>query len=1533
MRKFLALAFVLIFPALCWAADTSITLHVTGTDFLASVDVVKEYKPAVMSGDEVLEPEEPGEVKFPALSGTNYTFSTVQNSLEFAESPKEYIDTHYRGIYYETASYDITYDEQLQAEPIAETVAISIGINTIDSPVKLSDYPSLTDLTFTATRTVTASGRHFNADNSSATVTFSNITFSGRNGGGVIVEDGTVTFTRCTFNNCEASTNGGALSVTGGTVTMTSPRFSNCYASARGGAVSVSGGTATITGAEFTSCSAADYGGGLSVTGGSATVAGSTVFTLNSSYNGGAVSVTGGTLSLAYTSFKGNEATGNGGAVYSSSGLTIRAGVTFNTVEDSSPNKAVNGGAVYISSGTTTVAGSQVEFTENVADECGGAVYIASGTLNLEGDALVFSGNTVSDDGGAVYAGSGATVNLTGDNLSFTTNRALSGDGGAFYIGGRSTVNVRGASPDITSNSAESGRGGAFFMAGGSTLNLATEIRLSANIANFGGCVYMANARSATNLNITGSSPATFTNNDAIMSGGAVYAEANCNITIEPEIYFTSNQARNGNGGAIWIADALQLPGGTVYFDSNSAGLVLPVTPSPAVEWPTYGNGGAIYAAQSSNAVIGSTRDYRFTGTNTARYHGGALVNYSGDITIQGYVLSRSITVQNTAGLGGGLAASCTGSVTVNNSSIMNQSATNGSGGAIWSKNVYVNSADFGAEGMPNESRGSSNTGGGAIYIASNGTAILSNATFSYNIAYQGGGAVYGNAANVTVRNSYFHDNTAQNGNGGGILLRNNCTTSIISSTFNSNKSDYLDGGAIFAQGTISISLSAFTGNRSFMDGGAIYYDQAQNENASITVASSMFTENGTLGGDSGGSGGAMYIAAVRATITACTFARNRIELSGNEGQGGAVYLDTSSYQTAPNRIENCTFYANVLQDGASPDDDTGRMKSGGGALSVHCEGLTRVVSCTFTENASRYGGGALYVAEGSVNLSGTITVGNASGIYDIWSDGNIASGGYNRIGVYGTGSGVTNFYAEARNDTDRTSYPSKGWSRSTFFSDNVLAVNERSDLGDNVPPYLGSSRAGEERLLTLMLNEQEDLPLEDRATNAIPYSRRQSFPNTDERGVSRTSDSGEINIDIGACFFDGTRPGPGPQPQAAYTISRVEISGIPNNLRRVGQTASLVAKVYYTNGRTVLGGQGADEEPVIWTSDKPNIIRIDQNTGDITVLSFTPGNTYVTITVKTERSNLSGQQLTDSKPIRVTEYTASYLNTSSAIMDYLQGYVEELTEYDILLQFAQVSTSAVNASAFQSSFADIWGGVKASQVTDIADNTLTLGKSSGYTASDGYNLARGKTGVDVTVTGRKEGELLPLVFTWTFDGSELREILGYDMSGLTLDAAGADAIFSALRIDFMAGNASWPVIGTGGVKASDAMKSGVLKLSKTTDGQGLVAELTAYLANVTATGGNGLTASSTGTGPQLVGNILVVPDGNGADGKISGTIIMADKAQSSSSPDITPSPEPDTKPETSTPTTAQSSGGGGGGCEALSLVPILAALIFIRKR
>ncbi|MBR0249168.1 MAG: hypothetical protein IJQ70_09370 [Synergistaceae bacterium] len=1518
MRKILALVLLtlLSLPAISWGASAdSITIHVNGTESILTMEpeVVKEYVPAVMSGDEEISPEEIGEVMFPALSGTNYTFETVPNALDFTISARSYILDRYRGRYYNDPSYDITFDPmfpEAAGRPISTTAEYAIETGNIASTVDLSDYGAISDITFTASpRSITApyGSRHF-AASGTQNVTFSNITFNGDdNGGGVTVSSGTVTFTGCTFNRCDTSGSGGGVEITDGTVVFTSPTFSSCNAGTRGGALSVSGGSATLTGASFSNCTASDYGGAVSVNGGTASITGT--FNKNSSYSGGAVSVTGGSITLSEASFTDNDATNNGGAIYSSSGLTLGANVTFNTISDSAPNKATNGGALYIASGTSNISGSRVEFTENRA-EYGGGIYIASGTVNVTGESITFSGNTVSEDGGAIWAGSGSRVNLTGSSLSISNNQATSGDGGGIYASGNSTVTLEATS--LGSNQAEIGRGGAVFMAGGSTLNVSGAVSLASNRANFGGAIYMANARNSTNLNINGTDAVTFTDNDAQTSGGGIYAEANCVITLEPELTFTGNYARNGNGGALWVTDASQLPEGTVVFSGNHA---VKVSSTSTVE----GSGGAIYVQGSatSSAIIGPVRIYSFEGNNTAMSYGGGICSNSGDITFEGYTGDKAITTVNTAYLGGGLAASYTGTMRFNNCTITNQVATRGSGGAVWAKNVAVNSCDFGAEGSPNQSQGTGNSnGGGAIY--SNGSMTLSNATFSFNEAVQGGGAVYADTASVNIRNSYFHDNHAQGGNGGAVNLRNYCTTAISSTTFTENESENLDGGAVYAQGSIEISYCYFTLNQSKRSGGAIYFDQTptQEPYSSFTIRNSMLTENSTQGGTEGGNGGGIFIASNRATVTSCTFNKNHLDLAGNSGAGGGIYLNTSTYQTSVNRIENCTFYENAVNDGASPNSDN-TIFSGGGGIAVLCEGRTEIVSCTFAGNGSRYKGGGIYIGavDGTVSVAGTMAVGNTSlGTYDIWSDGNISSGGYNRVGVYGTGSGVTDFYSETRNETDRTSYPSKGWKKSTFFSSNVLAENPREDLGGDIPPSVGSARAGQVKLLTLMLSEDATLPLTDRATNIIPYSRRTSFPDTDERGVSRTAGGEDVALDVGACFFDGTRYSPRPSPVAVYTLSRIEISGIPNNLRRVGQTASLIAKVYYTNGRSVLGGSGENEEPVIWTSDKPNIIRINETTGDITVLNFTPGDTYVTITVKTERGDLSGRQLSDSKVIKVTEYTYSYLNTSDELLDYLQGYTEQLTEYDITLQLADRNPSSVTSSAFQASFASLWGGVSASQVTNVNESALRFDTSKAYSSSDGYSLPEGKAGVGINFTGLKAGDLFPLTYTWSFKGSELREILGYDLSGRTINA---DEIFSTMRVDFQGTGTSWPVVGSGGVRASEAISSGMLKLTKTDGDSGLKVEMTAYLANVTSSGNS--------DGPQIVNGLLIVPDGNGNDGRISGTMWLADKAGNASNGNSTPSNgngDADTN----------SSSGGGGGCNALGILPILAVMLLRRK-
>lgn len=1464
----------LIFPAVSFGATTAVQLHATGTEAFAA-PTITPYTPQVLSDDGVTVITEAvkGTYTFPAVSATNYQFVTVNKALDFALAPETYINTYYPT--YDTSfnpnSYDIAVDSSLSSA--IDPVEVVISLTAMDSAVALADYAALTNLTFSSTRAVQgpSGAKHFvmGSGSSTQTVTFSGITFSPNadaTGGGVTVSSGTAVFSGVTFNSCQTTGNGGGLLVTGGTATVnSSSSFVNCTA---------------------------NYGGGLAVTGGSATV--------------------------SSTSFTGNTAAAYGGAIYSASGLTLDAGVTFNNNTSSSPNTADRGGALYVAGGTTNVSGASISFFENRANY-GGAVYASSGTLNVSGSAVSFNGNTASQDGGALYA-AGGTLNLTGDDLSITENTATEGNGGGIYLATNLPLTLSSSASTIRNNSASSGKGGALYASGGNTINMSGAASFTNNTADFGGAIYLARARNATSLNITGTSAATFTTNDAGTSGGAIYAEANATMTFEPEVTFSGNYTADGNGGAIWVADPAQLPEGRVFFDGNQAR-------KATANSTTEGSGGAIYAEGSSSmsAVIGTTKIYTFSNNNLAHTYGGAFCSNSGDVTFEGYTGDKSVTARNTAYLGGGFAASYTGIIRINNSTITNQLASQGSGGVVWARTVIINSADLGSSSLPNESRGSGNSnGGGAVY--SNGSMTLNNSTFSYNTAAQGGGAAYADTATVVINNCYFHHNKAEGGNGGAVTLRNYCNTTIVSSTFALNNSENLDGGAVYSQGKIDINLCYFSENLSRRSGGAVYFDQtaASEPYTSFSLTDTMLSDNNTLGGTDGGNGGAVFVSANTATIKRSTFSKNHLDLSGNAGEGGALYLNTATYQSGTNRIENCTFYENDLNDGAAPDTGTS-LTSGGGALSIHCEGLTEVVSCTFSMNGSRYKGGAIYLGaeDGTLRLSGTIAVGNVrSGIYDIWSDGNIASGGYNRIGVYGTGSGVTDFYSETRNETDSTAYPSKAWSKETFFSSNVLAVNARTDLGDNIPPYIGSTRSGQERLLTLMLSEDATLPESDRATNAIPDTRRTSFPDIDERGVSRRTGVEGVYLDIGAVYFDGTRPQRGEDPIASYTISKVEISGIPSNLRRVGQTASLLAKVYYSNGRTVLGGTGEGEEPVEWISDKPTIVRINKDTGDLIVLNITPGNTYVTITARTLRTNLAGQQVSDSKAIRVTEYTYSYLNTTPQILNYIQSYVESIAEYDITLMLADLNSSMVSASSFQTAFAGAWGGVNPSQVTDLTNASLAFSTLKGYASSDGFKAAK-DAGVNINFKNLAKGNVFPLTYSWTFSGEEIEKILGYNLADRAITDELADTIFSTMRLDFQGSTSSVPVIGTGGVKASTARSAGVLTLTKADSERGLRAELTAYLANV-STSSTGASASAN-SGTQILrsaGNsLLVVPDGSGEDGAIYGTMWVANKTGSSSN-NQTPNNNGNNNQ------TQTKSSGGGGGCNSLGI--ILASIILL---
>ena len=279
---------------------------------------------------------------------------------------------------------------------------------------------------------------------------------------------------------------------------------------------------------------------------------------------------------------------------------------------------------------------------------------------------------------------------------------------------------------------------------------------------------------------------------------------------------------------------------------------------------------------------------------------------------------------------------------------------------------------------------------------------------------------------------------------------------------------------------------------------------------------------------------------------------------------------------------------------------------------------------------------------------------------------------------------------------------------------------------------------------------------------------------------------------------------------------------------------------------------------------------------------------------------------------------------------NYLASYIQEIAEHDIAISLADVNSSSVKSSSFQRSFKSAWDADSATQITELSSSTPTFTTYTSYSAT-GYIPSK-NAGVNMNFPNRNNGDIFPLVYSWTFSGSELKALLGYDLSEKTLNAKFAEELFSSLRIDFQGASKAFQVVGGTGVSAKDAYTNQALVLTKADGNKGVKVDLTAYLANVNATGSDSDGVQLMGTGSR---KLLVVPDGNN-DGAINGTMWLIQKGSAPSNPNSNPG---NNTPSNPTPNenngngnSGSGSSSGGGGCNAISL-GLLGLLLIFRRR
>ena len=648
------------------------------------------------------------------------------------------------------------------------------------------------------------------------------------------------------------------------------------------GGVLNNSGTTTITGSQFTNSNAAvaNTGGANDGNGGAIYNAADAILNVdNTTFNENG----------QFTYNDGTEhtiTTNSGGAIYNAADGVINIGA--NSTQENmvfSSNVATQGGAIY-NAGNATIANTTFDGNRAITGETeenagrGGAIFnYTDATMTITNS--VFTNNTASDRGGAIQnEGTLTTV----DGSVFTGNSSTNG-GGAI-----SNVTGLGSSPESSTATA-----------------VIRNSTFSQNTSGNGGAIYNSiNDSGASSANLTVEN-STFTENTATNGaggGGAIYNNAQASITNGT---FTGNRAENGSGGAIFndvrntgdtaSPNVVTIAGENTTFTENYAQ-----------------NGGAIANRDTLNVNSGSFNKNGYYNGNTAT-NGGAIYNYSSTNSDSITTIAPGVSFENNVATNGGAiyngsAADKVAQVTVNNASFTNNGvlkdddgtvlATSTRGGAIYNQG---STAQDSVLTVQNQSTFTGNYAqdGGAIY--NTGNATITDNTFTGNGKYTDadgavqtsthGGAIYigkstQNQNTTTIERNVFDGNAAVQG---GAIYNNGGADSnfvaINNNTFRNNTAEY--GGAIYNNASVSntSTVLTMTGNRfennyAQREGGAI------NNNGTMSIKESYFTNNGINGDAVTEKGGAVYNNGV-INITDTSFVGNKAD------KGGALYGNSSS--------------------------------------------------------------------------------------------------------------------------------------------------------------------------------------------------------------------------------------------------------------------------------------------------------------------------------------------------------------------------------------------------------------------------------------------------------------------------------------------------------------------------------------------------------------------------------------------------------------------------------------------------------------
>ena len=533
-----------------------------------------------------------------------------------------------------------------------------------------------------------------------------------------------------------------------------------------------------------------------------------------------------------------------------------------------------------------------------------------------------------------------------------------------------------------------------------------------------GGAICFYDAVSDLTVNNT-----SFNGNSIICKDGSSYSDAdggaiaflaaasdlqfnNVNFTGN-NIYIKNNNNRKGYGGAIYFENAgKNMTFRHCNFTNNSAD-------GASNNEASYGT---IYFGTSSLEDIHF--EYSYFESNKAKndYHTLGLQEITGDFTFLNTTFKNHNSKQAPLYF-----ISTSNGVEIINSSFINNTVTEGDGGAI----KFVGKTEKLIIEGTNFINNSAARYGGAIYFAPNANNItIKDSSFDNNFA-QSGGAIEFYATttgafsdNVNVIRSNFTGNKANSTNvnlgGSAIEFIKVKNVDIQDSIFKSNVANY-KGTILFNDfNDINLTGTKFLGNSAVKYGAAICYAGSTNGNSTLTECE--FKDNKLT---SAGNGAAVYLGVGNdMKFNKCNFTNNTIILKDDSdntvGQGGAIYSVINNVAITENRfvnnyasryggavnaitgtwnglygykIDKSTFINNTAHNGGAVNfyhvrdinitdstfnNNTATEASGeGGALSL--DGFnTKVSGCNFTNNDAGKGSAISYIPGSTGSIGST---------------------------------------------------------------------------------------------------------------------------------------------------------------------------------------------------------------------------------------------------------------------------------------------------------------------------------------------------------------------------------------------------------------------------------------------------------------------------------------------------------------------------------------------------------------------------------